>query len=54
MSKLNIAILGCTGHVGKNLIYYFGREANFEMFLFSRDKKRISNCLQRCKIKDSV
>ena len=54
MSKLNIAILGCTGHVGKNLIYYFGRETNFELFLFSRDKKRISNCLQRCKIKDSV
>ena len=54
MSKLNIAILGCTGHVGKNLIYCFGREANFELFLFSRDKKRISNCLQRCKIKDSV
>ena len=54
MSKLNIAIVGCTGHVGKNLIYYFGRETHFELFLFSRDKKRISNCLQRCKIKDSV
>ena len=54
MSKLNIAILGCTGHVGKNLMYYFGRENRYELFLFSRDKKRISNSIQHCEIRDSV
>ena len=54
MSKLNIAILGCTGHVGKNLMYYFGREETFELFLFSRDKRRISNSIQHCEIRGSV
>jgi len=41
MSTKSIAILGCTGHVGKNLIYYFGREERFELVLFSRNKKKI-------------
>jgi len=54
MSKLNVAILGCTGHIGKNLMYYFGREETFELFLFSRDKRRISNSIQHCEIRGSV
>ena len=34
---MKIAILGSTGHIGKNLTYYFGKEAdNFQLFLFTR------------------
>ena len=57
MSKLNIAILGCTGHVGKNLMYYFGREETFELFLFSLELQKdegqhngIINCTPCIKI----
>ena len=40
---MKIAILGSTGHVGKNLTYYFGKEKNYELFLFTRaDKNNIN------------
>ena len=34
MNTKSIAILGCTGHVGKNLIFNFQKEKNFDLFLF--------------------
>ena len=35
MLKSNISILGATGHIGKNLSIYFGKDKNFELFLFA-------------------
>lgn len=37
-----IAIFGATGHIGKNLISYFSKEKNNELFLFSRDGKKLT------------
>jgi len=53
MSKrIRVAILGATGHVGKNLIYYFSQESEYELVLFSRDqqkmKKIIDNIFLKC------
>ena len=53
MSTKSIAILGCTGHVGKNLIYYFGREERFELVLFSRDKKKIKKIVSENHFKNN-
>ena len=53
MSTKSIAILGCTGHVGKNLIYYFGREERFELVLFSRDKKKINKIVSENHFKNN-
>ena len=53
MSAKSIAILGCTGHVGKNLIYYFGREERFELVLFSRDKKKIKKIVSENHFKNN-
>ena len=54
MSKLKLAILGCTGHVGKNIMYFFGSEKIVELYLFSRDKKRLSDTIEYCEISDTV
>ena len=53
MNAKSIAILGCTGHVGKNLIYYFGREERFELVLFSRDKKKIKKIVSENHFKNN-
>jgi len=37
---MNIAILGATGHIAKNLIYYFKDEPDFTMYLFTRSIER--------------
>ena len=39
----NIAIFGATGHIAKNLIYYFSKNTEHKLFLFSRDKKKLQN-----------
>ena len=45
MLKSNISILGATGHIGKNLSIYFGKDKNFELFLFARDEKNLEKIL---------
>ena len=47
MNTKSIAILGCTGHVGKNIIYNFSREENFELVLFSRNKEKIKKIISK-------
>ena len=51
MSK--IALLGSTGHVGKNIIYYFSKEKNFELFLFTRDEKKLEKITLQYGIKNN-
>ena len=50
---IKIAILGSTGHIGKNLTYYFGKEENYELFLFTRDDKRGTNISVECELKNN-
>ncbi len=50
---MKIAILGSTGHVGKNLTYYFGKEKNYELFLFTRDVKNNTNISVECELKNN-
>lgn len=50
MTKLNnkkIAILGSSGHVAKNLIFYLSNNENIQLFLFSRSKNKVSKFLQQ-------
>ena len=50
---MKIAILGSTGHVGKNLTYYFGKEKNYELFLFTRADKNNINISVECELKNN-
>ena len=50
---MKIAILGSTGHVGKNIIYYFSKEKNFELFLFTRDEKKLEKITLQYGIKNN-
>ena len=50
---MKIAILGSTGHVGKNIIYYFSKEKNFELFLFTRDEKKLEKITLQHGIKNN-
>lgn len=53
MNTKSLAILGCTGHVGKNLLYYFGKEERFELVLFSRDKQKIKKIISENNFKNN-
>ena len=53
MLKSNISILGATGHIGKNLSFYFSKEENFELFLFARDEKKLEKILTQYKLKNN-
>ena len=56
MSEFKIAILGCTGHVGKNLTYYFGKEQeNYQLFLFTRHDTTYTsdNLTHFCELKNN-
>ena len=48
---MKIAILGSTGHVGKNLTYYFGNEYTHELFLFSRNEKKLEKTVSQLGLK---
>ena len=52
MNTKSIAILGCTGHVGKNLIFNFKKEKKFNLFLFSRDGRKIKKVIADCNLQD--
>ena len=41
--KNKVGILGGTGHIGKNLIYYFSKNNKYELNLFSRDVTSTKN-----------
>lgn len=41
--KIKIGILGGTGHIGKNLIYYFSKNKKYELNLFSRELSSTEN-----------
>ena len=53
MLKSNISILGATGHIGKNLSIYFGKDKNFELFLFARDEKKLEKILTQYETKNN-
>ena len=53
MLKSNISILGATGHIGKNLSIYFGKDENFELFLFARDEKKLEKMLTQYELKNN-
>ena len=53
MLKQSIAIFGATGHIGKNLSAYFCKEENFEVFLFTRDEKKLEKILAELKLKNN-
>ena len=53
MLKSNISILGATGHIGKNLSIYFGKDKNFELFLFARDEKKLDKILTQYESKNN-
>lgn len=38
---IKIALLGATGHIGKNLMLHFSKDKKYELSLFSRDTKKI-------------
>ena len=48
---MKIAKLGSTGHVGKNLTYYFGNEYTHELFLFSRNEKKLEKTVSQLGLK---
>ena len=50
---IKVALLGSTGHVGKNLTYYFGKEKNFELLLFSRNEKKLEKTISQFKLKNN-
>jgi nucleoside-diphosphate-sugar epimerase len=47
MSKKTIAILGCTGHIGKNILLKLINDTEHTLYLFSRSKENISELLKK-------
>jgi len=47
--EIKIGILGGSGHIGRNLIYYFSMNNKFELNLFSREPTRSKNILKEFK-----
>jgi hypothetical protein len=43
---MRIAILGATSHIAKNLVYYFRRESQFDLFLFARNQGAVYEFLK--------
>ena len=44
---IKIAILGATGHIAKNLIYWFSKDKNKDIYLFSRDISKLKSFIQK-------
>ena len=42
----NIAIFGATGHIGKNLTYYFSQNKKNNLVLFGRNKKKMQKIMK--------
>lgn len=45
-SLLKIAILGASGHIGRNFMFYFSKKESNELFLFTRDEKKLKNTIK--------
>jgi nucleoside-diphosphate-sugar epimerase len=45
--NINIAIFGATGHIGKNLTYYFSKNKKNNLILFGRNKKKIQKIMNQ-------
>ena len=45
-SLLKIAILGASGHIGRNFMFYFSKKESNELFLFTRDEKNLKNTIK--------
>lgn len=45
--NLDIAIFGATGHIGKNLTYYFSKNKKNNLILFGRNKKKIQKIMNQ-------
>ena len=45
--NINIAIFGATGHIGKNLTYYFSKNKKNILILFGRNKKKIQKIMNQ-------
>ena len=45
--NLDIAIFGATGHIGKNLSYYFSQNKKNNLVLFGRNKKKIQKIMNQ-------
>lgn len=43
MKTKNIAIFGATGHIGKNMVSFFSKNNDVELYLFSRNTKKIES-----------
>ena len=41
-----IAILGATGHIAKNLIYYFKKSSTYNLYLFARSNEKLNSFLK--------
>ena len=53
--KYVTAIFGSTGHIAKNLIYYFEKEKNVKLILFSRNKTKLLRVMKNeLKIKNFI
>lgn len=48
-----IAILGASGHIGKNILFRFSKESDCELFLFSRTKNKLRKIINQMNIKNS-
>lgn len=51
---LNIAILGSTGHIAKNLVVGLSSTNEYQLYLFARSKERLTSFLDENKIADHV
>jgi nucleoside-diphosphate-sugar epimerase len=41
-----IAILGASGHIGRNLVWYFSQEKQYDLVLFSRNHNNLKNTIK--------
>lgn len=51
-NRIKIAILGATGHIAKNVIAGLSKNANYELFLFARNRELLESFL-KAEIADS-
>lgn len=54
MKRLNIAILGATGHIAKNLIVGLSSSKRYELYLFARSMERLTSFLVENDITDKT
>lgn len=43
--RKRVAILGATGHIGKGLAYFLGQTNRYELYLFARSRKKLTDFL---------